>query len=153
MKLIIQRTNRAQVTVSEKLVGRITMGMLVLVGITHADTEREVKFLARKLAGLRIFEDAEGKMNLSILQVKGQVLSVSQFTLYADARYGNRPSYVQAARPELALELYEMFNRELEQEYEIPVQTGRFGENMQVDFTNDGPVTIILDTEVLMKSK
>ncbi len=151
MKLIIQRTQNATVTVAGERVGHIEQGFLILVGVTHTDTEKEVRFLAKKVAGLRVFNDVDGKMNLSIKQIDGQVLSVSQFTLYADARHGNRPSFVQAAQPQMALKLYELFNDVLCREHDIPVSTGRFGEHMQVAFTNDGPVTIVLDTDELMK--
>lgn len=127
-------------------VGRIGTGFVVLVGITHSDTREDADFLAKKVAGMRVFEDTEGKMNLSLVEVGGQILSISQFTLYGNARKGNRPSFIEAARPEVAEPLYEYFNQELREQYGLHVETGRFGANMQVDFVNDGPVTIIVDS-------
>ena len=127
-------------------VGRIGTGFVVLVGITHSDTREDADFLAKKVAGMRVFEDAEGKMNLSLAEVDGQILSISQFTLYGNARKGNRPSFIEAARPEVAEPLYNYFNQVLREQYGLHVETGRFGANMQVDFVNDGPVTIIVDS-------
>ena len=126
--------------------GRIGTGFVVLVGITHSDTREDADFLAKKVAGMRVFEDAEGKMNLSLTEVGGQILSISQFTLYGNARKGNRPSFIEAARPEVAEPLYDYFNQVLREQYGLHVETGRFGANMQVDFINDGPVTIIVDS-------
>ena len=127
-------------------VGRIGTGFVVLVGITHSDTREDADFLAKKVAGMRVFEDAEGKMNLSLAEVDGQILSISQFTLYGNARKGNRPSFIEAARPEVAEPLYNYFNQVLREQYGLHVETGRFGANMQVDFVNNGPVTIIVDS-------
>lgn len=127
-------------------VGRIGTGFVVLVGFTHNDTREDAEFLAKKVAGMRVFEDTEGKMNLSLAEVGGQILSISQFTLYGNARKGNRPSFIEAARPEVAEPLYEYFNQVLREQYGLHVETGRFGANMQVDFVNDGPVTIIVDS-------
>ena len=127
-------------------VGRIGTGFVVLVGITHSDTREDADFLAKKVAGMRVFEDAEGKMNLSLADVGGQILSISQFTLYGNARKGNRPSFIEAARPEVAEPLYNYFNQVLREQYGLHVETGRFGANMQVDFVNNGPVTIIVDS-------
>lgn len=146
MRIVVQRCSRAEVRIDGEIAGKIGRGLMLLVGITHQDTEKEVAWMAKKVAGLRIFEDAEGKMNLSLTDISGSVLSISQFTLYGDARKGNRPSFVQAARPEIAEPLYRMFNRTLAEQYGIPVETGRFGADMKVDFVNDGPVTILLDT-------
>lgn len=146
MKIVLQRCSRAEVRIDGETVGRIGTGFVVLVGITHSDTREDADFLAKKVAGMRVFEDTEGKMNLSLVEVGGQILSISQFTLYGNARKGNRPSFIEAARPEVAEPLYEYFNQVLREQYGLHVETGRFGANMQVDFVNDGPVTIIVDS-------
>ncbi len=145
MKLVVQRTLESKVEVNNKIVGKINKGFLVLCGITHTDTEKEVDILARKLCNLRVFEDENDKMNLSIKDVGGELLIVSQFTLYADSMSsGNRPSFIAAARPEKAEPLYEYFIKKCEQEG-IHVEKGIFGADMQVSLVNDGPVTIILE--------
>ena len=146
MKIVLQRCSRAEVRIDGKVAGKIGRGFVVLVGITHSDTREDADFLAKKVAGMRVFEDTEGKMNLSLAEVGGQILSISQFTLYGNARKGNRPSFIEAARPEVAEPLYEYFNQVLREQYGLHVETGRFGANMQVDFVNDGPVTIIVDS-------
>ncbi|WP_368657448.1 D-aminoacyl-tRNA deacylase [Metabacillus halosaccharovorans] len=146
MKVVVQRAVQAKVTVDEKVVGKIEKGVMVLVGITHDDTEADAEYLAEKIAHLRIFEDETGKMNHSILDVGGQVLSVSQFTLYGDCRKGRRPNYMNAAKPDLANELYESFNRML-REKGLQVETGVFGAMMDVQFTNVGPVTLIIESK------
>ena len=130
------------------MAGKIGRGFVVLVGITHSDTREDADFLAKKVAGMRVFEDAEGKMNLSLAEVGGQILSISQFTLYGNARKGNRPSFIEAARPEVAEPLYEYFNQVLREQYGLHVETGRFGADMQVALVNDGPVTIIMDSHL-----
>ncbi|MBB6449498.1 D-tyrosyl-tRNA(Tyr) deacylase [Geomicrobium halophilum] len=145
MKALIQRSNQAEVNVNEACVGQIEQGYVVFIGVTHEDTEKEARWLAEKVAHLRLFEDNEGKMNLSLLDVSGSVLSISQFTLFGDARKGRRPSFVEAAKPDHAEKLYEDFNRYL-RELGVHVETGQFGANMQVDLTNDGPVTLMLET-------
>lgn len=145
MRVIVQRSKAASVKVADELVGSIEHGMVLLVGITHDDTDKELNWVADKLAGLRIFDDADGVMNLDILATGGSILSVSQFTLYGDCRKGRRPSYVHAARPEQAKPMYDRFN-ELLRAKGLRVETGRFGEHMEVQLLNDGPVTIILDT-------
>lgn len=145
MKIIIQRCSRAEVRINQEVVGRIGRGFVLLVGVTHEDTPAEVAFMAKKIAGMRIFEDEAGKMNLSLADVQGEILSISQFTLYGDARKGNRPSFVRAARPEVAEPLYDLLNETLRSQYGLKVETGRFGADMKVDFINDGPVTIILE--------
>ena len=144
MKLVIQRVSEAKVEVEEKNVGKINKGFLVLVGVTHDDTKETADFLAKKLINLRIFEDEAGKMNLSINDVKGELLIVSQFTLYADCSGGNRPSFVNAGKPEMANELYEYFMKKCE-EYDVHVEHGIFGAEMKVSLLNDGPVTIVLE--------
>ena len=131
------------------MVGKIGKGFMVLVGITDGDTKAEADLLAKKVAQMRVFEDAEGKMNLALKDVGGTVLSISQFTLYADCKKGNRPSFIRAARPEVAQPLYDYFNTVLRMQYNLQVETGRFGADMKVDFVNDGPVTILLDSEEL----
>ncbi len=122
---------------------------MLLVGVTDGDTQKEAELLAKKVAQMRVFEDAEGKMNLALKDVDGAILSISQFTLYADCKKGNRPSFIKAARPETAAPLYDYFNELLRTEYGLQVETGRFGADMKVDFINDGPVTILLDTAEL----
>lgn len=146
MKVVVQRTTHASVRIDETEVGHIELGFVLLVGITHTDTETDADYIAKKVAQLRVFEDAEGKMNLSIKEIDGSILSISQFTLYGDTRHGNRPSFIQAARPEQAEPLYEYFNNRLRSEYGLRVKTGRFGADMKVDFINDGPVTILIDS-------
>lgn len=147
MKALIQRVSSASVTVEGNCVAEINTGLLILLGVTESDTQKEASWLASKVVNMRIFNDAEGKMNLSLLDVGGDVLAVSQFTLYADARKGNRPSYTQAARPELAKPMYESFVAELEKLLGKPVPTGVFGADMKVSLVNDGPVTIMLETQ------
>ena len=146
MRIVVQRCSRAEVRIDGEVVGAIGRGFMLLVGITDGDTRVEADQLAKKVAQMRIFEDAEGKMNLSLNDVGGAILSISQFTLYADCRKGNRPSFIRAARPETAEPLYDHFNRVLREQYGLQVETGRFGADMKVDFVNDGPVTIILDS-------
>lgn len=148
MRAVIQRVTSAQVTVGGEVVGRIGRGFLVLLGVTAGDGEAEARLLARKIAGLRVFEDADGKMNLALADVGGAVLAVSQFTLYADVRKGRRPSFIAAARPEQAEPLYQQFCRLLSAEG-LDVQQGVFQAEMQVALVNDGPVTIWIDTAEL----
>ena len=149
MRVVVQRCSRAEVRIGNQVAGKIGRGFMILVGITDGDTTKEAEILAKKVAQLRVFEDAEGKMNLSLADVQGSVLSISQFTLYADCRKGNRPSFIRAARPETAELLYDYFNQLLRSTYGLQVRTGRFGAAMQVDFINDGPVTILLDSDEL----
>jgi len=146
MRVLLQRVTRAEVRVHGRVTGRIGHGYLLLVGITHADTESQLAKLAEKISGLRLFADAEGKMNLALADVGGAVLVVSQFTLYGDVRKGRRPSFIDAARPEVAIPLYERFIALL-RERGVPIETGEFGADMQVDLINDGPVTLMLDSE------
>ncbi|MCM3042184.1 D-aminoacyl-tRNA deacylase [Paenibacillus motobuensis] len=145
MKVVLQRCKEASVTVQGEVIGSIGQGLMLLVGITHEDTDKEAAYLAEKIAGLRIFEDEEGKMNLSVLDIGGAILSVSQFTLYGDCRKGKRPSFIAAGRPEQAEPLYNRFN-EMLREKGLVVETGQFGANMDVALTNWGPVTIVLDS-------
>lgn len=149
MRVVLQRCSRAEVRIDGQVVGQIGQGYMLLVGVTDGDTKAEADLLARKVAQMRVLEDDEGKMNLALKDVGGAILSISQFTLYADCKKGNRPSFVRAARPEVAEPLYDYFNHVLRTQYGLPVETGRFGADMKVQFINDGPVTIILDTEQL----
>lgn len=146
MRIVVQRVREARVEIAGETVGRIGQGILLLVGIAEGDTMAEVELLAKKVAQLRIFSDEAGKMNRSVQDIEGGVLSVSQFTLYGDCRKGNRPSFVNAARPETAEPLYNALNQLLRTQYGLPVETGRFGADMQVSLLNDGPVTILMDT-------
>jgi len=145
MKSVIQRVSHASVTINEEIKGEINQGFLVLLGITHNDTEKDVKWMVDKISGLRVFEDENGKMNLSLEDVKGELLIVSQFTLYGDAKKGRRPSFIEAARPEKAIPLYEKFVA-LAKEKGVKVATGEFGADMKVNLLNDGPVTLIIDS-------
>ena len=149
MRVVLQRCSRAEVRIDGEVAGQIGRGFLLLVGVTEGDGQAEAEQMAKKVAQMRVFEDAEGKMNLSLDAVGGAVLSISQFTLYADSRKGNRPSFIRAARPEIAEPLYDYFNQILRSEYGLRVETGRFGADMKVDFINDGPVTILLDSAEL----
>ena len=146
MKVVLQRTKQASVTVNQEVTGSISHGYMLLVGITHDDTMKDVDYCAREVAEIRLFEDEEGKMNRSIHEVGGQILSVSQFTLYADTKKGRRPSFVNAARPDIAKPLWDAFNNAL-RENGLHVETGIFGANMDVALVNDGPVTIIIESK------
>lgn len=145
MRVVVQRTKAASVVVNEKIVGKISHGFMLLVGITHDDTEADVTFLVDKIVHLRVFEDDAGKMNLSLLDVGGQILSISQFTLYGDCRKGRRPNFMSAAKPDYAEKLYDLFNEKL-QNKGVTVKTGAFGEMMDVQLINHGPVTLIVDS-------
>jgi D-tyrosyl-tRNA(Tyr) deacylase len=148
MRAVVQRVSRAKVTVAREITGEIGRGMLVLLGVGHEDTEAGAEYLADKIVGLRIFEDDAGKMNRSVAEVGGAVLAVSQFTLYGDVRRGKRPSFDDAARPEMARTLYERFVSRVRASG-LRCETGRFQEMMEVELVNDGPVTILLDSEKL----
>ncbi|MBB5173196.1 D-aminoacyl-tRNA deacylase [Texcoconibacillus texcoconensis] len=145
MRVIVQRANDAQVYVDNEVVGQVDHGLVLLVGITHDDGEKDVDYVADKIANLRIFEDADGKLNDSVLDVGGAILSISQFTLYGDCRKGRRPNFTAAAKPEQAEALYETFNDKL-REKGLQVETGTFGAMMDVQFTNHGPVTLIVES-------
>lgn len=148
MRAVVQRVSSASVTVDEQIVGQIENGFVVLLGITGTDTEADVNFLANKIIGLRVFEDADEKMNCSIVDVGGSLLVISQFTLFGDCRKGRRPSFIEAARPEKAKPLYESFVSELRAQG-VPTETGIFQAHMDVALVNDGPVTLLLDSQKL----
>jgi D-tyrosyl-tRNA(Tyr) deacylase len=146
MRVVIQRSKEAIVTVEGQRIGQITKGLVLLVAVTHEDSEADAVYLAEKIAGLRIFEDEEAKMNFSVTDIQGQILSISQFTLYGDCRKGRRPNFMAAAKPEPAEVLYNFFNDRL-RALGLPVETGAFGKMMDVSLTNWGPVTLILDSK------
>ncbi|KRN33371.1 D-aminoacyl-tRNA deacylase [Weissella halotolerans] len=146
MKIVLQRVKRAQVSVDGTILGRIGQGYLLLVAIRDADTDADIDYLVRKISHLRIFDDSMGKMNLSIQDVKGAILSISQFTLFADTRRGNRPSFTQAGEPTFAKQMYDCFNQRLASESGLVVEQGAFGADMTVELVNDGPVTIVFDS-------
>ena len=147
MRAVIQRVSQASVTVEEKCVSEMQSGVLVLLGIEEADTQEDVQWLASKITNLRIFQDENGVMNVSLKEVDGECIVVSQFTLHALTKKGNRPSYIRAARPEQAIPMYEAFVYQMKQELGKPIGTGIFGADMKVNLINDGPVTIIIDTK------
>ncbi len=147
MKVVIQRVCSAQVTIDEKVVGQIEKGVLVLVGFEAADTQEDIDWVVAKTVNLRIFNDENGVMNCSLLETGGSLLLVSQFTLHASTKKGNRPSYIQAAKPELAIPLYEKCIQAFEWAIQKTIQTGQFGADMQVSLLNDGPVTILIDSK------
>lgn len=147
MKAVIQRVVEASVTIENNTVAQIKQGLLVLVGIEENDNQEDVNWLTAKIANLRIFADEAEVMNLSVKDINGEVIVVSQFTLHAATKKGNRPSYIKAAKPEIAIPMYESFVRQMEVELGKKIQTGQFGANMKVALTNDGPVTIIIDTK------
>ncbi len=147
MIAVIQRVTQAKVSIEEKVAGKIGNGFMVLLGITHDDTQADVEWLSKKIVNLRVFSDAEDKMNLSLLDVEGEILLVSQFTLHASTKKGNRPSYNDAAKPELAIPLYESMIEALSNKLGKQIQTGEFGAMMDIDLVNNGPVTIIIDSK------
>ena len=147
MMAVIQRVSSASVTIDGKVKSSIHKGLLVLVGIEDADTQEDIDWLAGKVVNLRIFDDSEGVMNLSVKDEHGDIIAVSQFTLHASTKKGNRPSYIKASKPDIAIPLYEKFVKALEVNLEKPIQTGEFGADMKVSLLNDGPVTIVIDTK------
>jgi D-tyrosyl-tRNA(Tyr) deacylase len=147
MRALIQRVSRASVMVEERITGSIEQGFLILIGIEETDTDEDLTWLSKKIVGLRLFDDDQGQMNLALSDVQGGILLVSQFTLHAATKKGNRPSYIRAARPEFAKPLYEKMIRQLEADLGKPVATGEFGAMMAVELVNNGPVTIWIDTK------
>jgi D-tyrosyl-tRNA(Tyr) deacylase len=147
MRVVIQRVSRAAVRIEDEVVGQIDRGFMILLGIETADGPADVEWLVRKIASLRIFADGEGKMNESLLDIQGEVLIVSQFTLHAKTKKGARPSFIHAAHPDHAIPLYEGFIREMERVIQRPVATGRFGADMSIELVNDGPVTLLIDSQ------
>lgn len=147
MKAVIQRVKHSSVTIEGEKVASINKGLLILLGIINEDALEDIQWLSKKIANLRIFGDDNGVMNRSIIDVEGDAIVVSQFTLHASTKKGNRPSYIKAAKPDVAIPLYEQFVKQLEQDLGKPVQTGEFGADMKVELLNDGPVTIIIDTK------
>ncbi len=144
MRIVVQRSLHSRVVVKEKTVGEISSGLVLLVGFTPGDAEKDIDYMVKKVLNLRIFDDEEGVMNKSILEAGGSILSISQFTLYGDAKKGNRPSYIKAMPGKEATEYYDKFNQKLKEQ--IEVQTGIFGADMKVEITNDGPITILLES-------
>lgn len=147
MRIVIQRVSEAEVKIDDISAGKIKSGMLILLGVEHEDDKSDADWLIQKIIGLRIFSDLEGKMNLAISEVDGHFLVISQFTLHASTKKGNRPSYIQAARPEHAIPLYEYFVEQLGKASNSEIETGKFGADMKVSLVNDGPVTIIMDSK------
>ncbi|WP_435136938.1 D-aminoacyl-tRNA deacylase [Formosa sp. A9] len=147
MKAVIQRVTQASVTINEQKVAQIQSGLLILLGVVNDDSQEDLKWLSNKIANLRIFNDNEGVMNNSLVDIDGEALVVSQFTLHAATKKGNRPSYIKAAKPDVAVPLYQSFVNQLQTHLNKPVETGEFGADMKVDLLNDGPVTIIIDTK------
>lgn len=147
MLAVIQRVSQASVTIESQVKGQIDVGFLILLGITHSDTREDVDWLSKKIVGMRIFSDEEGKMNLDLASVNGNILLISQFTLHASTKKGNRPSFIEAARPDVAIPLYQAMISQLEADLGKPIQTGKFGADMKVALINDGPVTILIDSK------
>lgn len=147
MKAVIQRVSQASVTIENEIVADIQTGLLVLIGIEEADSQEDIIWLTSKIANLRVFADENGVMNLSVKEIDGEIIVVSQFTLHASTKKGNRPSYIKAAKPEISIPLYESFIAEMELQINKKVQTGKFGADMKVSLVNDGPVTILIDSK------
>ena len=147
MKAVLQRVSKASVTIDGEIVASIQNGLLILLGVIDEDSQEDIQWLSKKIANLRIFADENGVMNRSIIEVDGEAIVVSQFTLHANTKKGNRPSYIKAAKPDIAIPLYEAFVHQLESDIGKKVQTGEFGAMMDVELVNDGPVTIIIDTK------
>ncbi len=147
MRVVIQRVSKASVTINEKLKSSIDSGLLILLGIEEADTQEDIEWLSSKIINLRVFNDENGVMNISAKDSDAEILLVSQFTLHASTKKGNRPSYIKAAKPDIAIPLYEKFILQLQNDLNKPIQTGEFGADMKVELINDGPVTIIIDSK------
>lgn len=147
MKAVLQRVSKSSVTIDEKIVASIQKGIVILLGIEESDTNEDIEWISLKIVNLRIFDDANGVMNLSVKEISGELIVVSQFTLHASTKKGNRPSYIKAAKPEIAIPLYEKFIHQITLDLGKNVQTGQFGADMKVSILNDGPVTILIDTK------
>jgi len=147
MKVVIQKVSKASVTVNNKLIANIKTGLLVLVGIEDADTDEDIKWLSKKIINLRIFAEENDVLNNSVLQVDGEIIIVSQFTLHASTKKGNRPSYIKASKPDFAIPMYEKFITQVEKDFGKKIQTGKFGADMKVELLNDGPITIVIDSK------
>lgn len=147
MIAVIQRVSEASVTIDNHVKGSIGAGFMILLGITHTDTQEDIEWLSKKIVGMRIFSDEEGKMNLDLKAIEGDILLISQFTLHASTKKGNRPSFIEAAKPDIAIPLYESMIAQLEKELGKSIQTGEFGADMKVALINDGPVTIVIDSK------
>lgn len=147
MRVVLQRCSEAKVTINNSTTGSINDGFVVLLGIANDDTQEDINWLIQKIIKLRVFSDSEGKMNLSIADIKGEILIISQFTLFASTKKGNRPSFINSAKPEIAVPLYELFISELKNQSQLKVETGEFGADMKVSLVNDGPVTITIDSK------
>ena len=147
MRILIQRVKKASVTIEGKLISLINNGLLLFIGITEDDTQEDIRWLTKKVANIRLFDDENGVMNLSVMDIDGEILAVSQFTLMASTKKGNRPSYIKAAKPEISVPLYEQFCTEMELAVNKPIKRGVFGADMKVELLNDGPVTIFIDSK------
>ena len=147
MKIVIQRVSEASVSINQKIEGKIKQGLVVLLGILNDDTQEDIDWLIKKLLNLRVFGDENGVMNLSLLDISGEILLISQFTLHASTKKGNRPSYIKAAKPDVAIPLYQQFISNLENAFDKKIETGVFGADMKVALVNDGPVTIVIDSK------
>lgn len=147
MRILIQRVKKASVTIEGKLISLINNGLLLFIGITEDDTQEDIQWLTKKVANIRLFDDENGVMNLSVMDIDGEILAVSQFTLMASTKKGNRPSYIKAAKPEISVPLYEQFCTEMELAVNKPIKLGVFGADMKVELLNDGPVTIFIDSK------
>jgi D-tyrosyl-tRNA(Tyr) deacylase len=147
MRVVIQRVSKARVTIKEKINGQIENGLLVLIGIEDADTDEDIEWLSARIVNLRIFNDEKGVMNISVKDISGNILLISQFTLHASTKKGNRPSYIRASKPDIAIPLYEKMIKQLSIDLGNEIQTGVFGADMKVELLNDGPVTIVMDTK------
>ena len=147
MRVVVQRVKSASVTIDNRIKSAIDDGLLILIGVEDADSQEDAEWLSKKIANLRVFNDEQGVMNLSVKEISGDALIISQFTLHASTKKGNRPSYIKASKPEIAIPLYDFFCKEMEKELEKPVKTGTFGADMKVQLLNDGPVTICIDSK------
>jgi D-tyrosyl-tRNA(Tyr) deacylase len=147
MRLVTQRVLKSTLRINDDVYSQIGKGLLILVGIEETDSEEDVDWLAAKMGAMRIFSDADGKMNLDVTQINGEIMIVSQFTLFASTKKGNRPSFIRSAKPEMAIPLYERFIKKIGELTQLPVKTGKFGADMQIELINDGPVTILIDSK------